>query len=53
MEKDEEFGSFWRIIYDEYQTSKRLILKLSGDSALMQDNPNKALAEAIVEAHNG
>jgi phosphoenolpyruvate carboxylase len=30
MQKDEEFGSFWQIIYDEYLETKRLLLKLSG-----------------------
>jgi phosphoenolpyruvate carboxylase len=39
MENDEEFGEFWKLIYKEYQTSKRLILKLAGYSKLMQNNP--------------
>jgi len=38
MEKDEEFGGFWKIIYNEYQTSKRLILKLTDYTELMQNN---------------
>ncbi|MDT8418085.1 MAG: phosphoenolpyruvate carboxylase [Lutibacter sp.] len=38
MAKDEEFGEFWEIIYTEYQTSKRLILKLSDYNELMQSN---------------
>ncbi|MDD3722889.1 MAG: phosphoenolpyruvate carboxylase [Lutibacter sp.] len=38
MAKDEEFGEFWKIIYTEYQTSKRLILKLSDYTELMQSN---------------
>jgi len=38
MAKDEEFGEFWKIIYNEYETSKRLILKLSDYSELMQSN---------------
>ena len=29
MEKDEEFGEFWKIIYEEYVTTKGLILKLT------------------------
>lgn len=39
MSKNEEFGEFWDIIHTEYQTSKRLILKLSGYDKLMQNNP--------------
>ncbi|MFZ2283624.1 MAG: phosphoenolpyruvate carboxylase [Lutibacter sp.] len=38
MSKDEEFGEFWKIIFNEYQTSKRLILKLSDYTELMQSN---------------
>ncbi|MFD1615692.1 phosphoenolpyruvate carboxylase [Gelatiniphilus marinus] len=39
MSKDEEFGDFWNIIYTEYETTKRLILKLTGYSALMENEP--------------
>ncbi len=39
MANDEEFGDFWQFIFNEYQTSKRLILKLSGYQKLMQNNP--------------
>jgi len=38
MEKDEEFGDFWKIIFKEYETTNRLILKLAGYSELMQSN---------------
>ena len=38
MEKDEEFGEFWKIIFNEYETSKRLILKFAGYNELMQSN---------------
>lgn len=39
MENDEKFGDFWKLIYQEYKTSKRLILKLADYSKLMQNNP--------------
>jgi len=39
MADDEEYGEFWSIIYNEYETSKRLILKLTGYSELMQEEP--------------
>ena len=38
MEKDEEFGEFWKIIFKEYETTHRLILKLTGYTGLMQGN---------------
>ncbi|MEX1383034.1 phosphoenolpyruvate carboxylase [Lutibacter sp.] len=38
MEKDEEFGDFWKIIFKEYETTHRLILKLTGYSKLMESN---------------
>ncbi len=38
MEQDEKFGEFWKIIYDEYALTKEMVLKVSGDSELLQDN---------------
>lgn len=37
MAEDAEFGSFWNIIYTEYKTTKRLLLKLTGYSVLMEN----------------
>lgn len=39
MANDPKFGSFWTMIFEEYKTSKRLILKLSGFDTLMQHEP--------------
>ncbi|NMH89131.1 phosphoenolpyruvate carboxylase [Flavivirga algicola] len=39
MSKDEEFGAFWNIIYEEYLTTKRLLLKLTGYKELMENEP--------------
>jgi len=39
MAEDEEFGDFWNIIHTEYETSKRLLLKLTGSEVLMQEEP--------------
>jgi phosphoenolpyruvate carboxylase len=39
MAEDEEFGEFWNIIYQEYLTTKRLILKLTGYKELMENEP--------------
>jgi len=49
MAKDEEFGEFWNIIHNEYQTSKRLILKLSDYTELMQSNQVGKASIAIRE----
>ena len=39
MADDKEYGEFWKIIHQEYLTTKRLILKLSNYDVLMQNNP--------------
>ncbi len=39
MEKDPEYGDFWKLIYNEFLTSKRLVLKLANDAELMQNYP--------------
>lgn len=39
MEKDLVYGNFWKIIYDEYVLSTRLLLKLTSFSSLMEDQP--------------
>ena len=39
MEKDPEFGEFWTKIYQEYQRTKSLVLKLANQSELMQNYP--------------
>ncbi len=39
MSEDAEYGDFWNVIYTEYETSKRLILKLTGYKELMQEEP--------------
>lgn len=40
MSEDPEYGAFWNIIHDEYVTTKRLILKLTGYDELMQEEPS-------------
>ncbi len=39
MSDDAEFGEFWNIIYSEYETTKRLLLKLTGYKVLMEEEP--------------
>ena len=52
MKDNQEFGEFWSIIYKEYKTSKRLILKLANYTSLMENEPSGkasiALRESIV-----
>lgn len=46
MKDDPEFGLFWQIIYDEFILTKRLLLKISNQSELMDNYPdNKASIE--------
>lgn len=40
MSKDKEFGEFWNIIYNEYITTKTLLLKLTGYKELMENEPS-------------
>jgi phosphoenolpyruvate carboxylase len=40
MSEDPEFGAFWNIIHDEYLTTKRLLLKLTGYKELMENEPS-------------
>ena len=40
MSDDPEYGKFWNIIHDEYVITKRLILKLTGFTELMQEEPS-------------
>lgn len=37
MEKDPQFGAFWKILRDEYLLSKEMLLEISGYTELMQD----------------
>uniref|UniRef100_UPI00404B6BC2 phosphoenolpyruvate carboxylase n=1 Tax=Gelidibacter sp. TaxID=2018083 RepID=UPI00404B6BC2 len=50
MADDAEFGAFWSIIYTEYQTTKRLLLKLTGYKELMEEEPAGKASIAIRES---
>lgn len=39
MQYDETFGDFWSMLRDEYELTKKFILKLSNSSVLMEDYP--------------
>ena len=50
MAEDEEYGDFWKLIYKEYETTKRLILKLTGFSELMENEPVAKASIAVRES---
>ena len=50
MEKDPEFGKFWKIIHDEYELTKRLLLEVSGHSELMENMPEGRASIKIRES---
>ena len=39
MSNDPVYGNFWKLIYKEYKTTKRLLLKISGQKELMDNYP--------------
>jgi phosphoenolpyruvate carboxylase len=39
MEKDLEFGDFWKWIYNEYLLSIEMLLKISGQQEMMESSP--------------
>ncbi|MGY6649606.1 phosphoenolpyruvate carboxylase [Wenyingzhuangia sp. IMCC45574] len=47
MATDKEFGEFWNIIHDEYELTKRLLLKLTGHKELMQNYPDGKASIAV------
>ncbi|HKL40535.1 MAG TPA: phosphoenolpyruvate carboxylase, partial [Cryomorphaceae bacterium] len=40
MEKDKEFGEFWKLIFDESQRAKKYLLLVSGQEELLETNPD-------------
>ncbi|GAB4160073.1 MAG: phosphoenolpyruvate carboxylase [Winogradskyella sp.] len=50
MADDKEYGDFWKLIYEEYETTKRLILKLTGFNELMENEPVAKASIAVRES---
>jgi phosphoenolpyruvate carboxylase len=50
MAEDPEYGQFWTLIYSEYETTKRLMLKLTGFKELMEDEPVSKASIAVRES---
>ena len=49
MQDDEVYGDFWLLIYEEYKTTKRLLLKLTGHEKLMENYPVGKASIAVRE----
>jgi len=39
MKEDKEFGSFWKLIYQEYVLAKKVLLEISEFQSLMENEP--------------
>ncbi|RZK73377.1 MAG: phosphoenolpyruvate carboxylase [Pedobacter sp.] len=46
---DKEYGAFWTMLFDEFELSKRLLLKLSGHTTLMENYPAEKRSIAVRE----
>lgn len=49
MESDPRFGEFWRDIYQEFTLSREMVLKVAGQSQLLEDNPRSRLSIQLRE----
>lgn len=49
MKSDSEYGEFWTIIHTEYLETKRLLLKISGFTELMENYPDGKASVAMRE----
>ncbi len=49
LEKDETFGDFWKMLKNEFELTRDLLLELTGSDVLMQDFPVERKSIAIRE----
>ncbi|PCJ25096.1 MAG: phosphoenolpyruvate carboxylase [SAR86 cluster bacterium] len=49
METDEKFGEFWKMIFDEYELTLAMVLKVAGQEILLQDSPRARLSIELRE----
>ena len=49
MKEDPEFGEFWTLIHDEYQLSKEMVLRISGQKQLLEDNDRSRMSIKLRE----
>jgi phosphoenolpyruvate carboxylase len=46
---DKQYGAFWKMLYDEFELSKAMLLKLSGHTTLMENYPVEKTSIAVRE----
>jgi phosphoenolpyruvate carboxylase len=49
LEKDKKFGKFWKMLKDEFELTKHMLLELTGSTVLMQEYPVERRSIAIRE----
>lgn len=49
MQSDPRFGALWQDIYDEYCLSRAMVLKVAGQTQLLDDNPRTRLSIQLRE----
>ena len=49
LEQDEKFGSFWKMLKDEFELTKAMLLELTGAQVLMEELPVERRSIAIRE----
>lgn len=49
LAKDEKFGTFWKMLHDEFELSKTMLLKLAGHQSLMENYPVEKRSIAVRE----
>ncbi len=49
MQKDKKFGGFWTLIHNEFLLSKEMVLKVSGNKELLEDNARSRMSISLRE----
>lgn len=49
MEKDPRFGAFWTTLHEEYQLSRAMVLRISGQKWLLEDNHRSRMSIELRE----
>ncbi len=49
LEKNKRFGAFWNEIHHEYKLTKEMVLKVSGMTNLLEDNPRSMMSIGLRE----
>ncbi|MEX0619676.1 MAG: phosphoenolpyruvate carboxylase [Pseudohongiellaceae bacterium] len=49
MSRDPVFGEFWNLIHDEFELTREMVMKISGQKLLLEDNPRTRLSIELRE----